>query len=137
MKPILCLGLLLTPLLLASSGCANVSDKQVATRLEVATTGYRQSIRWGYWDAAVGLIHPSKRAGIDVEPLENIRVTSYEVVEPPVVTEDNKAFQVARIEYVLNDRQRLLSLADRQEWRYEEEAKSWWLHSGLPKFKLD
>jgi hypothetical protein len=118
-------------------GCTSLTDDKIAMRLENTTTSYRQSVRWGYWDAAVGFLHPDERSDIDPETLDNIRVTSYEVVQPPVIADDTTAVQLVRIEYVLNDRQRLESLADRQQWRYDDEMKAWWLYSGLPKFKLD
>jgi hypothetical protein len=121
--------------LLSTTGCGGIKDDKVAMRLESSLSAYRQSIRWGYWDAAAAFLHPSKRTEIDSEALENIRVTSYEVVQPPVVDEDMQAAQLVRIEYVLNDRQRLESLADRQDWRFEEASNAWWLHSSLPKFK--
>jgi hypothetical protein len=134
-QPWFCLVVLIP--LLSNVGCAGLTDDKIATRLENATSGYRQSIRWGYWDAAVGFLHPDERLDIDPETLGNIRVTSYEVVQPPVIADDVTAVQLVRIEYVLNDRQRLESLADRQQWRYDDEMKAWWLHSGLPRFKLD
>jgi hypothetical protein len=134
-QPWFCLVVLIP--LLSNVGCASLTDDKIATRLENATSGYRQSIRWGYWDAAVGFLHPDERSDIDPETLGNIRVTSYEVVQPPVIADDVTAVQLVRIEYVLNDRQRLESLADRQQWRYDDEMKAWWLHSGLPRFKLD
>ena len=134
-QPWFCLVVLIP--LLSNVGCASLTDDKIATRLENATSGYRQSIRWGYWDAAVGFLHPDERSDIDPETLGNIRVTSYEVVQPPVIADDVTAVQLVRIEYVLNDRQRLESLADRQQWRYDDEMKAWWLQSGLPRFKLD
>jgi hypothetical protein len=134
-QPWFCLVVLIP--LLSNVGCASLTDDKIATRLENATSGYRQSIRWGYWDAAVGFLHPDERLDIDPETLGNIRVTSYEVVQPPVIADDVTAVQLVRIEYVLNDRQRLESLADRQQWRYDDKMKAWWLHSGLPRFKLD
>ncbi len=126
---------LLLIVLLSTLGCARLKDDKIAMRLESATTSYRQSIRWGYWEAAAGFVYPSKQAEIDLNGLDNVRVTGYEVVQPPVIAEDISAGQLVRIEYVLRDRQRLESLVDRQEWRFEEDTKAWWLHSGLPKFK--
>jgi len=131
------LCLLLPLAMLSILGCTSLKEDKVAELLENATSSYRQSIRWGYWDAAIGFLHPDKRMDVDPEALDNIRVTGFEVVQPPVIGDDLTAVQLVRIEYVLNDRQRLESLADRQEWRYEKEMKTWWLHSGLPKFKLD
>lgn len=117
----------------ALAGCAKVEKESKSLGLESATNGYRQSIRWGYWEAAVGFLHPEVRVDVDFDALANVRVTSYEVVVPPVMDND-KAIQVVQLEYVLNDRQTVKKVADRQVWQYDAARESWWLHSGLPAF---
>lgn len=102
--------------------------------LDNATKGYRESIRWGYYEAAVGFLHPDARGDLDAESLANIRVTGYEVIQPPVITPRQTAVQLVRIDYVLEDEQRLKSLLDRQEWRWDQDRAGWWLATGLPKF---
>lgn len=128
-------------LAVAGGGCGQVKEDKQKLLLDSATSGYRQSIRWGYYEAAVGFLHPDVRADIDFDALNNIRVTGYEVVVPAVIGDGGSAVQPAvtavqlvQIEYVLNDRQLLKRLADRQEWRYDDERESWWLQSGLPTF---
>jgi hypothetical protein len=118
----------------AVSGCGRVKEDKIAMALDSAVNGYRESIRWGYFDAAIGFIHPTERGDLDTETLENIRVTGYEVVQPPVITPDYTAVQLVRIEYVLEDEQRLKDLMDRQEWRYDEDGAGWWLYTGMPAF---
>ncbi|ESQ15902.1 MAG: hypothetical protein N838_07270 [Thiohalocapsa sp. PB-PSB1] len=116
------------------TGCGRVKEDKMATALYVATKGYRESIRWGYFDAAAGFLHPDQRADLDMKALENVRVTGYEVIQPAVITPQETAVQRVRIEYVLEDEQRLKSLMDRQEWRWDEERVAWWLYTGLPEF---
>lgn len=124
-------------MLIALNGCVQVKEERKHRLLESATSGYRQAIRWGYHDAAVQFIDPEARPEDPLTLFENIRVTSYETVRPPIVLDDDKAEQLVRIEYVQRDRQRMESLADRQQWRYDEQTSSWWLTSGLPAFKTD
>jgi len=119
----------------AGVGCGRVKEDKMAAALDSAVNGYRQSIRWGYYDAAVGFLHPDERDDLDRELLANVRVTGYEVLQPPVITPQNTAVQLVRIEYVLEDEQRLKHVLDRQEWRYDEDRAGWWLHTGLPKFE--
>lgn len=120
--------------MLSLGGCGVMKEDRRADALEAATSGYRQSIRWGYYAAAVGFLHPDQRAKVDMEALKNIRVTSYETVQPAVIQPDNTAVELVEIEYVLNDRQQVKSLGDRQQWRYDTDKSSWWLMSGLPRF---
>lgn len=129
---LLCLALALT-----IHGCGQVKEERKHQLLESATSGYRQAIRWGYHDAALQYIDPEQRPQQPAELLENIRVTSYEVVRSPVIVAEGQAEQVVRIEYVLRDRQALRSVADRQRWRYDETTSNWWLASGMPAFKND
>jgi len=115
-------------------GCARVKEDTAAQRLESALSGYRQAIRWGYYPAATGYVDAEQRREIDLKALKNVRVTGYEIVEPAVIG-DGRATQLVQIDYVLNDRQVLRSIADRQRWRYDEQAGAWWLESGLPAFE--
>jgi hypothetical protein len=43
--------------------------------------------------------------------------------------------QVAKIEYVHEDMQRVRTLTDRQRWSYDKEANAWWLQTGLPELR--
>ena len=119
---------------LGAASCGRVKEDKMAAGLYSATNGYRESIRWSYFDAAAGFLHPDVREDIDFEQLQNIRVTGYEVLQPAVITPQQTAVQLVRISYVLDDEQRLKNLADRQEWHWDEERTAWWLYSGLPKF---
>jgi hypothetical protein len=121
-------------LLLGGIGCASVKKDAKRISLENALSSYRQAIRWGYFPAAAGFLDPEMRADIDLQALENVRVTGYEVVRPGLVGPDDVAVQLVQIDYVLTDRQRLRKLADHQRWRYDEKSKAWWLESGLPDF---
>ena len=119
---------------LLGGGCGRVKEDTMAQSLYLATKGYRESIRWGYFEAAAGFLHPDERADVDFERLENIRVTGYEVIQPAVISPEQSAVQLVRIDYVLEDEQRLKHLTERQEWRWDDEHSTWWLHTPLPEF---
>ncbi len=122
--------------LLCTSGCATYQEDRRQDALEAATNAYAAALRWGYYETAVGYLHPEKRKVVDVpKALTNIRLTRYDVVQPPIKTSETERVQVVQIDYLHEDVQSVHSLSDRQTWRYEPEAKSWWLYSGLPAFK--
>lgn len=134
MIPLRSPSVLVLAVLLAAVGCGTVEKKNKATALEAALSTYREAMRWGYFETAHSYVHPDKRAEMP-KGLDNIRVTGYEVVQPPIQKDEKNVEQVVRIEYVHRDRQQLRSLSDRELWRYEDDAKSWWLYSGVPEFE--
>jgi hypothetical protein len=97
-------------------------------------TAYGTAIRWGYYETAYGYVDPDKRKQTPPD-LANVRVTGYDVVQPPVLKDKNTATQIVHIEYLFKDVQKVHSLTDRQRWDYDPKTKNWWLESGLPSFK--
>jgi len=54
------------------------------------------------------------------------------LLEQAVIRPEDSATHTVAIEYLFEPVVR--RLPDRQVWRWGEEAKTWWLHRGLPKF---
>ena len=123
--------------LLTAASCSKIEKEKRYQGLTTATEGYGNALRWGYYDSAYSYVHPSLRQE-DAYPkaLDNVRVTTYEVIQPPAIySEDQEQVeQRVQIEYVLRDEQVVHKLSDLQDWRYDPETKTWWLYSGLPKF---
>jgi hypothetical protein len=130
--------LILWSLGLLLAACSTVQSDKRALALQAATTAYESAMRWGYFETAYGYLHPDLRAGKDLPAvLKNLRVTGYEVVQPPVVTDKGQAeaTQIVNIDYLYEDRQVVKSITDRQVWRYDPRLGTWWLNSGLPRFQ--
>lgn len=118
------------------SGCATVEKDKRALALQAATNGYQSAIRWGYYETAFGYLHPDLRKGQSVpEGLKDLRLTGYDVVQPPTMQDEDTATQVVNIEYLYEDRQVVKQIADRQTWAWDDTLNSWWLKSGLPAFQ--
>ena len=120
--------------LLVLAGCGSIEKDKKANAMDAALNTYGDAIRWGYFETAYSYLHPDKRKEAPAT-LENVRVTSYEVLQPPLMKDEENAEQVVRIEYVHKDVQQVRSLSDRQLWRYEKNTNTWWLNSGVPDFK--
>jgi len=128
------LALLITLAFLTLAACtSNQVDK---TRGE-AFKQYETIIRWSQWDAAADFIapeyleeHPITR--LDMERLRLFRVTAYNIRSTGVYDEGMTARQVVEIRLFNNHQAKERTIIDEQEWRYNEEAKRWLLHSGLP-----
>lgn len=135
-KPVMTpLALFLATCIAVTGGCARVEKEKKTKGLEAAVTAYGNSIRWAYYETAFGYIHPDFRTDIP-EGLDNVRVTSYEVVQPPIIKDEAKtrAEQVVQIEFVRRDEQVVRRISDRQDWRFDPQTETWWLHSKMPAF---
>ena len=115
------------------AGCSTVDREKKTQALEAASTAYGKALRWGYYETAYGYLHPDLHTEVP-EALENVRVTSYEVAQPAVLKGETQAEQVVQIEYVLRDEQVVRKVLDRQDWRFDDKTKTWWLHSPVPAF---
>jgi hypothetical protein len=121
-------------LLAGLPGCGTMEKDRQASALLATADGYREALRWGYWEAALEFLHPGALEGLDLKPLENVRVTGIEVLRPGDITPDDRALRLVRIDYVREDEQRVERVVDNQDWRWDDTRKAWLLHSGLPSF---
>jgi hypothetical protein len=79
---------------------------------------YVSAIRWSDFDKAVAFIDP-KVSGYDVRTGREPAEGEYE--------------QVVEIRFVNRHTQVEKIVTDHQHWRYDPEAKRWWLTTGLPR----
>ncbi len=117
-------------------GCGTIEKDRKALGIQAATAGYQSAMRWGYYETAFGYLHPDQRKGKTVPTeLKGVRLTGYDVVQPPLIQEKDTATQIVDIEYLHEDRQVVKRMTDRQTWQWDDKLKSWWLQSGLPKLE--
>lgn len=120
--------LFLTILIVACTG-----DKR-ETSSHITLYQYQTAMRWGQWDLAFS--SRSKEAPpVPTLSLDTIRVTAYEVLQPPILVAENQILQVVEIQYVRTDVQRVRKIVDKQDWRYDGEKNVWLLYSPFPDFK--
>jgi hypothetical protein len=130
--------LLMLPLLLLGCGAVDtLKDRQLGKELDYTLKRYDATIRWGNPADAYGFLKPEIAAETLVPSgLENIRVTEYVVVRPPVFIDKTTAAQTAAISYIFEDRQIQHSLKDSQIWKRENEgSKFWYRVNPIPEFK--
>ena len=126
--------LILLLLLVSLAGCSSIQDRKKGIAMDHTLSSYRTAMRWGHWESLLSFRDPKAPAVPELD-LDNIRVTEYEIRQPPVEIEENKVVQVIQIQYVLRDQQRLRKLREKQEWRFDPEAKRWTLFSPFPEFR--
>ena len=125
-------------LLVLLAACSGMSEKRKMDPLEKSLTAYSAAIRWSEFDQAVAFVDPKVRAEQPLTDLERerfklIQVTAYEVKRKGL-TADGKFEQVVEIRLISKNTMRERMITDHQVWSYDEEAKQFWLSSGLPDF---
>ncbi len=123
-------------LCLLLAGCATRGPDM--HQLDRALYTYAGAIRWGEIDVAAGFIDPAlaeRHAWSDIQRqrYEQLQVTGYSVQGKQPVS-DGELLQVVEIRVVNRHTQAERSIVDRQRWRWDADAKRWWLSSGLPDF---
>lgn len=129
----LLLGVLAGALL---AGCATGSGSRDKALTEVLRS-YGATVRWGDLAQATAFIDPELRDAqaptqLDLQRMEQLRVAYYRDDSGPVLLDASRAQQVVEIGLINVHTRVQRSVIDRQEWRYDEQARRWWLVSGLP-----
>ena len=127
----------LLPIIASLLLAACATDKPQGDALEMRLDSYESTLRFGGdLTQAVGFLDPAwleshPISELELERLRQVTVTGYQAADVQPIDELH-VMQVVRMEVVNNHTQQARSVVDRQEWRYDEEAKVWWLTSGLP-----
>ncbi len=131
------LVLLVTLLPAACGTIDNIKDKQVGNDLQAVLSRYESAVRWGTPQNAYGFLKPELAEQTPLpQGLENIEVSQYLVVSPPVLLSKTTATQTVGISYILVDRQVEHSLVDHQMWeRKDEQSREWYRANPIPEFK--
>jgi hypothetical protein len=121
--------------LLAVAGSAAASRKtDTLDRNQYAWAG---AIRWGDFDAALTLIDPAFLAEHPVSDLElaryeQVQITAYRDKGSSVDWKAGVAVREIEIGVVNRHTQAERTVRFREQWRWDEEAKTWWTTGGLP-----
>ncbi len=124
--------LVLTVLILA--GCATF-ERRVES-FETTTFDYENSIRWGYFQLAYEFKKPQEGSTgtPDFEKLEEIRVSTYDVLKSRIAEDKLQAHQTVAIKYYNIHHMVEKTFVDKQVWEFDREGKRWYLVSDFPEF---
>lgn len=101
-------------------------------------TDYGVAIRWSEFTDALQYLDPLLReqqalTDLERERLKQIQVTGYEV-KSNHVADGGVMEQVVEIRLISKNTQIERIVTDHQRWRWDADAKRYWLSSGLPDF---
>lgn len=125
---------LLLSVLLAMAGCASTKQMSDLDRVQYA---YSAAIRWGDFEGAWQLVDPKYRkdhpmTDLEFERYKQVQVSGYR----DLATQNSEGLSLREIEIGVINRHTLTERTTRytERWRYDPEAKAWWLTVGLPDF---
>ncbi len=136
MRPLLyCAGILLLGLVV---GCSSLQSKDQIARLNERTDDYGTALRWGSYDRAAHFLMPRENAPgpnpVNQDFLNDIRLTTYEITQRVLSTDEKEAVIIAKISYYHGASGTLKTITDRQAWWYHDDTKQWYLDGTLPAF---
>ncbi|MGH8537631.1 MAG: hypothetical protein ACREXM_14485 [Gammaproteobacteria bacterium] len=124
-------------LALMAAACAGMETRDRLDNLELSVATYESALRWGDYDAAA--LYRVSRTGpyppIDTEPLQAIRVASYEIVNQTLNATRTEATVTVLFRYYYQDVAQVATLRDVQKWWYDAASKRWFLDGELPDFQ--
>jgi hypothetical protein len=98
---------------------------------------YETIIRWSQWDAAADFISPeylleNPISRLEMDRLRLFKVSTYTLRSTGIFDEGKTVRQTVEIKMYNSHQAVERTIIDEQEWRYNEEIKTWKLWSGLP-----
>ncbi len=128
-RPLVLIALLFAAL----AGCGVGSQQDIR---QTTLFNYAGAIRWGHIDDAWSMVDPAYARqhpmnALERERFEQVQVTGYLVKGTQMLSETEMA-QVVEIRLVNRHTQAERVILDRQLWRWDKDARRWWLTTGLP-----
>ena len=116
------------------AGCPKSASK--GTALEQLQYDYSAAIRWGDFEGAWQLVDPEQRkrqplTDIDFSRYKQVQISGYRD-QGGSMTPDGEVMRDIEIGVINRNTLAERSVRYRERWRYDPEAKTWWLTSGLP-----
>jgi hypothetical protein len=102
---------------------------------------YRSAVRWAEYDEAFSYVklRDGEPSELDLDYLEKIEVTGYEIVKRTAVAKTKTTPEVAQVLVeidFLRDASPSVNKIKREEtWWFDEEAEKWYLDGNLPNFE--
>ena len=134
--------LLIANLLLACLALAACDATMGGSRARSdAMTEYGAAVRWNEFERAMTFLDPAEVAAhpftdLERERLKQLQVTGY-MVKASRQDDAGGLEQDVEIRVVNRNTQRERIMMDHQRWRWDAEAKRYWLQSGLPDFTAE
>ena len=129
------LAVLMLALLLVAPASAFGKQKK-GSQLDAVQMGYAAAIRWGEFEQAWEYVDPAYR---EAHPMTELGFERYKQIEISGYTDrgsvagaDDSVIRNIELRVINRHSMAERSLRYREQWRWDPEAKRWWMVLGLP-----
>jgi len=121
--------------LLGLAGCASMGNE--GNELDKAQYAWSGAIRWGDFEGAMNLMDPKLRdehppTSVELERYKQVQISAYRDVGASSDFKGGTAVRDIEIGVINRHTQAERSVRYREQWRWDPEARTWWLTTGLP-----
>lgn len=121
--------------LLGLAGCASMGNE--GNELDKAQYAWSGAIRWGDFEGAMNLMDPKLRnehppTSVELERYKQVQISAYRDIGASADLKGGTATRDIEIGVINRHTQAERSVRYRERWRWDPEAKTWWLTTGLP-----
>lgn len=126
---------LLAMLAMAMASTGALAAKQ-SGKLEQVQNSYAAAIRWGDFENAWQAVDPAYReehpmTDLELERYQQVQVSGYRDISTGVEA-DQTVFRTIEVRVINKHTMAERTMRYRERWRWDAEAKRWWLVVGLP-----
>lgn len=128
--------LLLACLLPAALPADAAGKRKQAAQLEKMQSAFSSAMRWGEIEQAWQLVDPAYRqanplTGLALERYQQVQISGY-ADRNSSVAENGDVLRNIELRVINKHTMAERTLRHREEWRWDPQAKRWWLVNGLP-----
>jgi hypothetical protein len=122
---------------LALAACA--TDSKQMNALDRAQYDWSAAIRWNDFEGAWNLVDPEYRqqhpmSALEFERYKQVQVSGYSDLASQLAPDGLGARREIQISVINKHTMTERSIRYTEVWRYDAEARAWWITSGLPDF---
>ena len=122
---------------LALAACA--TDSKQMNALDRAQYDWSAAIRWNDFEGAWNLVDPEYRqqhpkSALEFERYKQVQVSGYSDLASQLAPDGLSARREIQINVINKHTMTERSIRYTEVWRYDAEARAWWITSGLPDF---
>ena len=126
----------LLSLLLCAGTADAIGKRKKGSQLDAAQASYAAAIRWGEFEQAWELVEPAYREAhpmteLAFERFRQIEISGY-ADKGSTIAEDGSVLRNIELRVINKHTMAERSLRYREQWRWDPEAKRWWMVVGLP-----